>query len=296
MEYIDLHVHSTASDGSMTPSELVAYAIQKNLFAFALTDHDTVDGINEAILAVNQANEKRTNNCTKSNDDSANISPLIFIPGIELSAEYNGQDIHILGLNIDYKNKDFLEKVHYYRNLREQRNVKMVAKLQELGFDITPELIRERFGDDAVITRAHYAILLKESGYVSDNDEAFCKYLNPGCPCYIPRTRIGVCDAVRLILLAGGKPILAHPLLYKLSDGELDELVRLLKASGLLGIEAIYSKNKGDDETRMRALARKYDLFITGGSDFHGTAKPGLELGTGYGDLRVPKEILENII
>ncbi|MBQ3666360.1 MAG: PHP domain-containing protein [Lachnospiraceae bacterium] len=296
MEYIDLHVHSTASDGSMTPSELVAYAMEKNLYAFALTDHDTVDGIEEASRAVNQANQTRAKDERTSHDEPDSKNSLIFIPGIELSAEYKGQDIHILGLNIDYQNQEFLKKVEYYRNQRNQRNEKMALKLKEMGFDITQEQITNRFGADTVITRAHYAILLKENGYVQDYDEAFTKYLNPGCPCYIPRTKIDVCDAVKLILLANGKPVLAHPVLYKLSEKELDALVQLLKSTGLLGIEAIYSKNKGNDEIRMRELAKKYGLFITGGSDFHGTAKPGLDLGCGYGDLKIPKDILNNII
>ncbi len=281
MKYIDLHVHSTASDGSMTPSELVSYALQKNLCAFALTDHDTVAGIEEALHAAEQF--------------STEDKPLQIIPGIEISAEYNGQDIHILGYNIDYREQGFLDEVNYYRNLRNERNSRMLLKLRETGFDITSDMMVKRFGADTVITRAHYAIFLKEAGYVKDNEEAFNKYLNPGCPCYIPRTRIHVTDAVRLILSAKGKPVLAHPVLYQLTDTQLDGLVSLLKEAGLMGIEAIYSKNKEDAEQRMRALARKYNLFITGGSDFHGTAKPNLELGTGYGNLAIPYSLLENL-
>ena len=117
-----------------------------------------------------------------------------------------------------------------------------------------------------------------------------------GCPCYVPRTKVTVADAVGLILSANGKPVLAHPLLYHLSNNELDELVAFLKENGLLGIEAIYSANKWDDESRMKQLANKYNLFITGGSDFHGIAKPSLDLGVGYGNLKVPEEILKNII
>ena len=279
---IDLHVHSTASDGSMTPSELVAYARQKNLSAFALTDHDTVDGIEEAISAA------------KASHDS-DASALTVIPGIEISAEYHGQDIHILGYRIDYTDPDFLKEIHYYRDLRNDRNRKMLKKMEEYGFSFSQEQIEKRFGRDTVITRAHYAILMKEAGIVADNDEAFRRFLNPDCPFYIPRTRIQADEAVRLILKANGKPVLAHPLLYHLTDQQLDELVKLLKQAGLMGLEAIYSKNKKGDEERMCALAQKYALFITGGSDFHGTAKPGLELGTGYGDLRVPPDLLKNL-
>lgn len=278
MNYIDLHVHSTASDGSYTPSELVHYAIEKGLVAFALTDHDTIDGIEEAIDTASHASKE-----------------IKVIPGIELSAEHNGKDVHILGLNIDYKNKDFLQRITNFRKSREERNNKMIALLQQHGFNITDELIKKRFGD-AVITRAHYAILLIEGGYVKDKDVVFKEYLNPGCSCYVPRTKVSVSDAVKLILSANGKPVLAHPLLYHLSKNDLDELVALLKANGLQGIEAIYSANKWDDESRIKQLAKKYDLFITGGSDFHGIAKPTLDLGTGYGNLKVPEDLLKKVL
>lgn len=280
MNYIDLHVHSTASDGSYTPSELVRYAIKKGLIAFALTDHDTTAGIDEAFNEAELIND---------------FSPIKVIPGIELSAEYKGKDIHILGLNIDYRNKEFQEKIEYFRNIRAERNVKMIELLNKQGFKITEEQLKERF-KDAVITRAHFAIMLVECGYVKDKDIAFKKYLNPGCPCYVPRTRINVIDAISLIHLANGKAVLAHPLLYHFSETELDSLVALLKENGLQGIEAIYSSNKWNDESRMKQLAQKYDLFITGGSDFHGLAKPTLDLGIGYGDLKVPEKLLSNIL
>lgn len=284
MKYIDLHVHSTASDGSLKPSELVNYAVAKNLSYFALTDHDTVDGIDEALKEADRINYY------------ANEKIISVIPGIELSSEYNGRDIHILGLNLDYKNEYFSAQIEAFRKTRNERNDKMILLLQEYGFNITPDLIQKRFGSDTVITRAHYAILMVEGGYVRDKDTAFSKYLNPGCPCYVPRTKVSVSDAVKLILSADGKPVLAHPLLYKLSPDELETLVKLLKKDGLLGIEAIYSLNRQDDEARMKSLAAKYGLFITGGSDFHGTAKPNLELGTGYGNLYIPEELLKNIL
>lgn len=280
MNYIDLHVHSTASDGSYTPSELVRYAIKKGLIAFALTDHDTTAGIDEALNEAELIND---------------FSPIKVIPGIELSAEYKGKDIHILGLNIDYRNKEFQERIEYFRNIRAERNVKMIELLNKQGFKITEKQLKERF-KDAVITRAHFAIMLVECGYVKDKDIAFKKYLNPGCPCYVPRTRINVIDAISLIHLANGKAVLAHPLLYHFSETELDSLVALLKENGLQGIEAIYSSNKWNDESRMKQLAKKYDLFITGGSDFHGLAKPTLDLGIGYGDLKVPEKLLSNIL
>lgn len=283
MNSIDLHVHSTASDGSYTPSELVRYAVTKNLSAFALTDHDTTAGIDEALTEACRLNTEAER-------------PIIrVIPGIELSAEHNGKDIHILGLNIDYKDRDFNSQVEIYRKSREERNTKMIALLQKNGFHITADMVSSRFGD-AVITRAHYAILMVEGGYAADKNEAFDKYLNPGCPCYIPRTKVSVTDAVQMILKAHGKPVLAHPLLYKLKNTELDALVHLLTEHGLQGIEAIYSSNTGNDEAEMKALADKYGLFITGGTDFHGLAKPHLDLGVGYGDMRISEELLHNII
>lgn len=278
MGFIDLHVHSNISDGSLTPAELVDTAKKIGLKAFALTDHDTVAGIPEALSA-------------------AKNSSVTVIPGIEISAEYKGIDIHILGLNIDYKNADFVSKVQEYANQRLNRNKKMLTKMQEMGFDITDERIAARFSGVNVITRAHYAILFTELGYTKDNDEAFEKYLNPDCPCYIPRVKVPVTEAVKLILSANGKPVMAHPVLYnKLSDAKLDELTALLKDAGLMGIEAIYSKNKEGDEEKIRLLAEKYNLFITGGSDFHGDAKPGLYMGTGYGNLAIPEELLQNIL
>lgn len=278
MGFIDLHVHSNISDGSLTPVELVDTAKKIGLKAFALTDHDTVAGIPEALSA-------------------AKNSSVTVIPGIEISAEYKGIDIHILGLNIDYKNADFVSRVQEYANQRLNRNKKMLTKMQEMGFDITDERIAARFSGVNVITRAHYAILFTELGYTKDNDEAFEKYLNPDCPCYIPRVKVPVTEAVKLILSANGKPVMAHPVLYnKLSDAKLDELTALLKDAGLMGIEAIYSKNKEGDEEKIRLLAEKYNLFITGGSDFHGDAKPGLYMGTGYGNLAIPEELLQNIL
>lgn len=273
---IDLHVHSTFSDGSLTPSELVLYAGKKKLTAMALTDHDTVSGIDEAIVAAANTNIK-------------------IIPGIELSTSYNNKDIHMLGLNIDYRNKDFLNRISDFKNHRDHRNYKMVELIQKQGFEISEEAISERF-PDSVITRAHYAVWLQEKGYVTSKDEAFRKYLSPGCPCYVPKTTVTPMEAIDIIHCAGGIAILAHPLLYGFSMAALDSFVGELAANNLNGIEAIYSCNKWTDEHLMKALASKYNLIISGGSDFHGDAKPDLELGTGYGNLIVPDGVLDNIL
>lgn len=277
MNYIDLHTHSNASDGTYSPEELVAYGAQKNLKALALTDHDTVDGLSRAFTAA-------------SNFD------MELVPGIELSTEYKGKDVHILGLYINWRKKEFLESLTYFQNSRDYRNEKMLLKLKkEAGFDISPSKMKERFGENVVITRAHVARYLYEKGYIKTIDQAFKKYIGDNCKYFIPREKITPQQGISLIQKADGIPVLAHPLLYNLGKNELDLLVSTLKESGLMGLEAIYARNKGFDETNMIQLAKKYNLLITGGSDFHGSNKPDIDLGCGTGSLKVPYEILENL-
>ncbi len=273
MKYIDLHVHSNASDGTFTPTELVEYACEKGLSAIALTDHDTVSGIDEAIKACEGKDIK-------------------LIPGVELSTEYKGKDIHMLGLFIDYKNKEFIEKLDYFNKLRNDRNRKMCALMQKEGIDISFEKMNELF-KDAVLTRAHFARFLLDNGYVSSMKEAFDKYLNEGCSCYVPKVKISPFEAIKIIKAAKGIPIIAHPMLYHFSDMELDQLIKDFKANGLEGIEAIYTLNSDEDEKKLLDLAHKYDLFISGGSDFHGKNKPRTDLGSGFGNLAISEVLLE---
>ena len=275
MKTVDLHVHSTKSDGSYTPTELVNYAIEKGLSAFALTDHDTTDGIDEALAAAQGKN-------------------IEVIPGIEFSTEYEGRDIHIVGLYIDY-NSDFFKRrlVHFVQG-RTTRNLEMCKRLREHGVSITYEALTAEF-PGCVITRAHYARYLMNHGYTKNIKEAFDRYIGDYAPCFVPRKKITPMRAIEIILKAGGFPILAHPMLYHMGKERLEKLVASLKEIGLMGIEAIYSTHTPADEREIRALAQKYNLCISGGSDFHGTAKPGLDLGTGYGKLFIPYEILENI-
>lgn len=272
---VDLHVHSTASDGTYTPTELVAYATEKKLTAFALTDHDTVAGIDEALLA------------------SAS-SPVKVIPGIEFSTEYNGKDVHIVGLNIDYKDSYFSEKLTQFIQSRENRNQKMCELLTNKGMKITLPELYERF-PDSVITRAHFARFLLEHNYISKIENAFEKYIGDHGPCYVPREKVKPAQAIHLIREAGGIPILAHPPLYKLSPDALEELVATLSKQGLLGIEAIYSTYNRADESQMRLLAKRYQLAISGGSDFHGKNKPYIDLGVGRGNLNIPDEVWTNL-
>lgn len=275
MKTVDLHVHSNKSDGSFSPEELVSYALEKGLSAFALSDHDTTEGIEAAV------------NAAKGTD-------LEVIPAIEFSTEYEGKDIHILGLYIDYSGKEFRKYLKDFQESRDLRNRKMCKKLTEHGVPVTYEEMCEYF-PGSVLTRAHYAKYMWEKGFVKNMGEAFDRYIGDHAPCFLPREKVTPMQAVELILRAGGVPILAHPVLYHLSDARLDKLVAQLKEAGLAGIEAVYSTYSPSEERQMRKLADKYDLLISGGSDFHGTTKPNLDLGCGYGRLLIPYEILENI-
>lgn len=273
MHLIDLHVHSTASDGTYTPSQVVDYAIKKGLKAIALTDHDTIDGLKEATQA-------------------AAGTLLELVPGIEFSTEYQGKDVHIVGLDIRWDKPGFSDSLAAFQDSRDERNLEMARRLRDLcGFDITLEELTEHF-PGAVLTRAHYGQLMMEKGYVKTVSEAFTRYLGDSCPCFVPRKRISPLQAIELILEADGIPILAHPVLYRMSESQLETLVSGLKKHGLVGLEALYSTYMGMDESNMRRLARKYDLKISGGSDFHGTIKPHIDLGTGKGNLKIPYDIL----
>lgn len=270
---IDLHVHSTASDGTFTPTELVAEAKRCGLSAFALTDHDTVDGISEALAA-------------------GEASGLEVIPGVELSTEYNETEIHVVGLFIDPANTELQAELAKFRDNRDNRNLKMIEKLQEEGFRITAEDLY-RLNPDTVVARPHIARYLVDSGQVKDLKTVFDKYIGDGCKCYVDRYKITPMQAVALIHQAGGLAILAHPCLYNMKRAELTAMIEELVAAGLNGIEAVYSCNHGSDEKDFRAMAEKYHLLLSGGSDFHGANKPYIHLGTGKGTMSVPHEFLE---
>lgn len=275
MKAIDLHVHSTHSDGTCTTQELVDLAIAKGLKAMALTDHDTVAGLEE-ILAY------------------AKDKDIEIVPGIELSTEYFGRDIHILGLYINPYNHIFRQHLIAFQESRINRNRKMCEKLAEQGIVISYEELTNAF-KGAVITRAHYARYLLDKGYVKSMKEAFERYVGDHCKAFVPREKITPEQAIELILSAGGIPVLAHPILYRMSDANLNTLVASLKKAGLMGIEAVYSTYAPSEERYVKRLAAKYELLITGGSDFHGTNKRDIDLGCGRGHLFVPEEILDNL-
>lgn len=275
MQAIDLHVHSNHSDGTCTTKELVDLAIYKNLKAIALTDHDTTAGLEEI-------------------QEYAKDKNIEIIPGIELSTEYFGRDIHILGLYINPYNPKFQEHLVTFQESRITRNRKMCENLAEQGIDITYEDLMNTF-KGAVVTRAHYARYLFDKGYVKSMKEAFERYVGDHCKAFVPREKITPAQAVSLILEAGGIPVLAHPILYHLSDANLDKLVAELKEAGLMGIEAVYSTYAPSEERYVKRLAAKYDLLITGGSDFHGTNKKDIDLGNGRGHLFIPEELLDKL-
>lgn len=272
--YIDLHTHSLFSDGSCRPAELVAYAKKKNLFALALTDHDTTDGLDEAIQV-------------------GKSEGVYVIPGIELSTAYQGKDIHILGYFIDYKSRDLQEKLTLFQNLRKKRNIKMVHLLQEGGYDISLENLYEIYGKKSVITRMHLAKALFDQGYVKDIPTAFATILAKDSPYYVPREDISPESAVSLIRENKGTAVLAHPTLYKLSDEKLRELLASLKSLGLSGIETYYSTYTEEQTAYIKSLADEFQLFPTGGSDYHGTSKPHIDLGIGKGNLKIPATLLD---
>ncbi len=280
MKYIDLHVHSVCSDGTFTPEELVELAINNDLIAFALTDHDTVDGVERAILAAKDRNVE-------------------VIPGIELSCEYTieperKKEIHILGYQLDWKHPGLCEALTAVADERDNRNRKMCANLSAAGYPIDYDSLVARFGNK-ILTRAHFARFLLEQGAIPSLDAAFKKTLAQDGPYFVMRKYLTPKKEIELIQQAGGIPVLAHPLLYKMSVTEIRNMIVELKEYGLKGIEALYSRNRGTDEAFVRKLADEYDLFITGGSDFHGTNKPDIELGRGEGKLRVPVMLLENL-
>ncbi len=275
MNFIDLHVHSNASDGTLSPASVVELAAQKGLSAIALTDHDTIEGIPEAL-------------------EAAKSLPLEVIPGIELSCVYLGEEIHILGLYVDLADKNFITETDTLKDIRMKRNTEMIRRFQNAGIDITLSEVQAG-NPDTVITRAHFARVLLEKGYVTNMDQAFKKYLSYSGP-YCPRKeKITPEHAMKILRDCNASPVLAHPYQYHLGDKKTEELVSYLKEIGLHGLEVYHSSNNQYESGKLKKLAKKYQLFPTGGSDFHGTNKPDIDLGSGRGGLRISALLLDDI-
>ena len=269
---VDLHTHSTCSDGTCTPSQLVRIAQEKGLSAFALTDHDTVAGLEEAM-------------------EAAAGTEVEVIPGIELSTKYQDKDVHIVGLLFDHQSPECKEALQEFVDARKARNREMCERMCAAGIPIPyEELMADNPG--SVVTRANMARFLLKKGVVSQIKEAFDRYIGDEAPFFIPREKITPVRAVEFLRRFHGVPILAHPFQYRLGEEGLERLVRELKEAGLMGIEAYYCTHTPEMTAQIRDLAERYDLLLSGGSDFHGSNKPGLEMGNGYGQLCVPGECL----
>lgn len=275
MDLIDLHVHSNASDGSFTPSQVADLAIDAGLKAIALTDHDTIDGIAEII-------------------DYTKDKQLEVVPGIELSCYYQNREVHILGFYVDYEDPELNRELKVLKEAREGRNIKMVELMQRDGLNVTMEKLLHG-NPDSVITRAHFARVLVEEGICKDKDTAFRKYIGIGCKYYLPKPQVTCETAMNILTKYSKASFLAHPLLYHLGYSQIEELLVYLKFLGLKGLEAYHSSNNAYESDRLRQIAAGLDLKISGGSDFHGIIKPNIRLGAGRGNMRVHYKLLEDI-
>ena len=272
---LDLHAHSNASDGSMSPTALVELGAQVGLSALALTDHDTVAGIAEALRA---AEGKR----------------MRLVPGIELSARLEDGTLHIVGLFVDHAHPALGRFLADVLRMREERNARLVAKLAEIGMPVTLEEATEAAGGESV-GRPHFAAKLVEKGHAQSLSEVFQKLLGRGGAAHVFKERFEPRACVEVIRAAGGVPILAHPDQTSRRGAALDALVAELKGYGLLGIEthcAAYTSQVTHDYGQ---LAKRHGLVRSGGSDFHGRPKPDIRLGRGFGSLHVPDSLLAPI-
>ncbi|MFC1567184.1 PHP domain-containing protein [bacterium] len=264
-KYIDLHLHSYYSDGIFSPEKVVRFAKSNNLSAISLTDHDTIHGIEKFI-------------------DEGAKHDIEIIPGIELSAfdEYEEDEVHILGYYFDYKNKNLLKKLDYFAKTREHRVDSMIIKLKKMGININKEDIQIH-ETNTVFGRLHVARALVKLKIVKNITEAFNMYLNINKPAYVPKAQLSPEEAINIILDAKGVPIIAHP---KLNIKNEKSILRYIKA-GLKGIEAYYPRYSNYDTQYYINFADKYDLCVTGGSDYHGDAKRA------FVNMKIPYEILE---
>ena len=273
MKRIDLHIHTTASDGTFTPEEVVREASRLGLAAVAITDHDTAEGYTEAAAAARETG-------------------LAVVPGIEISTKFRSA-VHILGYYIDVDSPALEEVLEWMHRDREERNVKLCAMLRASGVDIDIERMHARFGD--LVGRPHFAEIMIENGMARDMNDAFERLLNKNKPYFIPRQFLPIERSIEIIREAGGTAVLAHPFQYRLDEEALRELIEHCMASGLEGIECRYSGYDARMCAYLESLAAEYGLVRTGGSDFHGTIKSDILLGTGKGELNVPYAFLEEL-
>lgn len=270
MSRVDLHLHSSVSDGQLSPVEIVRQAAEAGLTAIALADHDTVDGIAPALEA------------------AQSFPQLSLIPGVEISTETAEGEVHILGYLIDYTHPELLRTLRGMRNSREERARKMIAKLSSLGLPVAWERVKQIAGEGS-IGRPHIAQAMLEKGYISSIKEAFTKYIAWGGPAYVERDKMPPAEAVELILRANGLPVLAHPL----TTANPEAIIMELKAKGLVGVEAHYAEYTIEEIDWLVSLAKRHGLIATGGSDYH-----GLDVNTeaAIGSAEVPIESVQQLI
>jgi predicted metal-dependent phosphoesterase TrpH len=268
-KYCDFHTHSNASDGSDTPAGLMAKAADAGLGTVALTDHDTVAGLDEA-------------------EREAERQGIGFIPGVELSVIHDQGNMHMLCYLMDRNDRAFRAVLARLQEARGLRNERMLASLEEVGKPLSMDEL-EALAGDGQVGRPHFARAMVQRGYVSSVSEAFELYLKRGAPAYVPKSILSAEDAIKVIHDAGGIAVLAHPCsLRTASIDALEEIIARLARQGLDGVECHYSEHGKTFTEKCVGIANKYGLVITGGSDYHGKAKPHIGLGRGKGNLRVP--------
>lgn len=265
---VDLHIHTTASDGRLSPAEVVQRAAQQGLKAIAITDHDSIEGIEEALR------------------EGAKFPRLLVIPGVELGADVPHGELHILGYFLDYTSPELHSKLESLRISRSTRGQRMVAKLADHGVRLDWNRVVAIAGG-ASIGRPHLAQAMLEKGYISSMQEAFDKYIGDGGPCFVEREKFGPAESTRLITEAGGLAVLAHPA----QMDNLEQVISELIPAGLIGLEVFYKDYTPATKERLRALARVYGLVCSGGSDYHGFEDKGNEIGRGD----VPLETVEQL-
>jgi predicted metal-dependent phosphoesterase TrpH len=279
---IDLHVHSTASDGTLTPPEILEMAVQLGLKAVSITDHDTISGSAAAL---------------------ANGIPgtLEFITGIEISAAApdgypSGSSVHLLGYGLDISDASLNQLLTVLQSSRENRNPQIVQRLSALGMDVTMEELALVVGD-ATAGRPHIAQLMVAKGLADSIDDAFDRFLGKNKPAYVEKHRVPMIDAIGTIKSAGGVAVLAHPYLNDAVDiDHFEPFLLTLKEMGLEGVEAVYPEHPEAATARYCQLAQKHNLLITGGTDFHGAVTPGIQMGFGAGDFHVPYYLYERLM
>ncbi len=279
---IDLHIHSTASDGTLSPLEILSLAQDLNLAAISITDHDTLDGSKDAL--------------------SFGIPPSVkFLTGVEISSEPPPSfscagSFHILGYAVAVDHPDLNHALSMLRDSRKRRNPQILELLSRLGIEIALDEVRNLAGDSQ-LGRPHIAQFMVKKGYVPSIDAAFDEYLGSGKPAYVDRFRFECEKTIKAILNAGGIPVLAHPLLLGIKENDIfEDLIAVLTEMGLRGIEVYYPEHTKNLIAYYSRLASQFNLLITGGTDFHGDIKPEIKMGVGKGDFLVPYELYEKLI